>query len=223
MRGRARRRTPGRAELKRAIARSGRASLALSAHHRAGHAVLRRCTRPASCVMPDDDLGARLYDLTQEICAAPACRPTRFPTTRGRAPSAGTISSTGAATNMPASAPARMAASIIDGRRHATATEKRPEGWLMRVEANGHGLDRRRGADAAARRADEFLLMGLRLAEGIDPARYRRARRPRARSASALSILRDGRRGRDHRRRPPARHACGLPGARRGGRRSRRA
>ncbi|MBV9968959.1 MAG: coproporphyrinogen III oxidase, partial [Xanthobacteraceae bacterium] len=25
----------------------------------------------------------------------------------------------------------------IDGRRHATATEKRPEAWLMRVEANG--------------------------------------------------------------------------------------
>jgi oxygen-independent coproporphyrinogen-3 oxidase len=59
----------------------------------------------------------------------------------------------------------------IDGRRHATATEKRPETWLIRVEANGHGVTT---DDVLNReeRADEFLLMGLRLAEGIDPKRY---------------------------------------------------
>jgi oxygen-independent coproporphyrinogen-3 oxidase len=59
----------------------------------------------------------------------------------------------------------------IDGDRHATATEKRPESWLMRVEARGHGLV---GDDVLTReeRCDEFLLMGLRLAEGIDLARY---------------------------------------------------
>jgi putative oxygen-independent coproporphyrinogen III oxidase len=59
----------------------------------------------------------------------------------------------------------------IEGARHATSTEKRPEAWLMRVEANGHGLV----ADDclnSEERADEFLLMGLRLAEGIDPRRY---------------------------------------------------
>jgi len=59
----------------------------------------------------------------------------------------------------------------LDGVRHAIATEKRPEAWLMRVEANGHGVitdDRLNGEE----RADEFLLMGLRLAEGIDPERY---------------------------------------------------
>ena len=55
--------------------------------------------------------------------------------------------------------------------RHATATEKHPESWLTRVEAYGHGLVT---DDVLTRdeRADEFLLMGLRLAEGIDPARY---------------------------------------------------
>jgi putative oxygen-independent coproporphyrinogen III oxidase len=59
----------------------------------------------------------------------------------------------------------------INGARHATATEKRPEAWLMRVEANGHGVvtDDRLNSEE---RADEFLLMGLRLAEGIDPRRY---------------------------------------------------
>ena len=59
----------------------------------------------------------------------------------------------------------------IDGTRRATATEKRPESWLMRVEASGHG---RITDDLLSRdeMADEFLLMGLRLNEGIDPARF---------------------------------------------------
>ena len=59
----------------------------------------------------------------------------------------------------------------INGVRYATATDKRPEAWLMRVEANGHGVTT---DDVLNReeRADEFLLMGLRLAEGIDPKRY---------------------------------------------------
>ena len=59
----------------------------------------------------------------------------------------------------------------IDGARHATSTEKRPEAWLMRVEANGHGVTVDDVLNSEER-ADEFLLMGLRLAEGIDPRRY---------------------------------------------------
>jgi putative oxygen-independent coproporphyrinogen III oxidase len=59
----------------------------------------------------------------------------------------------------------------INGVRHATVTEKRPEAWLMRVEANGHGV-RNEDRLNSEERADEFLLMGLRLAEGIDPKRF---------------------------------------------------
>ena len=59
----------------------------------------------------------------------------------------------------------------INGTRHATATEKRPEAWLMRVEATGHGLVTDDYLNREER-GDEFLLMGLRLAEGIDPKRY---------------------------------------------------
>jgi oxygen-independent coproporphyrinogen-3 oxidase len=60
----------------------------------------------------------------------------------------------------------------IDGGRIATATEKRPETWLMRVESFGHGLVIDEPL-TREERADEYLLMGLRLAEGIDPDRYR--------------------------------------------------
>lgn len=58
----------------------------------------------------------------------------------------------------------------VDGRRHALATERQPERWLGQVERNGHGL-----VDSAplskSEQADEMLLMGLRLTEGIDLAR----------------------------------------------------
>ncbi len=121
--------------------------------------------------VPDDDTARTLYDTTQEICAAhglPAyeisnharpgaeCRHNlvywRMHDYAGIGPGAhGRLD--------------------IDGDRHATATEKRPESWLTRVEQDGHGLV----TDEVLTReetADEFLLMGLRLAEGIDPQRF---------------------------------------------------
>src|SRR5690606_13464252 len=59
----------------------------------------------------------------------------------------------------------------VGAQRFATATEKRPETWLMRVEALGHGgiVNELLSQDE---QADELLLMGLRLKEGIDPLRY---------------------------------------------------
>src|SRR3979409_45732 len=77
----------------------------------------------------------------------------------------------------------------IDGVRHAIATEKRPETWLMRVEASGHGVTTDDLLNSEER-ADEFLLMGLRLAEGIDPQRYRElAGRPL--DPNRIAILRE--------------------------------
>ncbi len=77
----------------------------------------------------------------------------------------------------------------LDGTRHAIATEKRPEAWLMRVEATGHGIvtDDRLNSEE---RADEFLLMGLRLAEGIDPRRYQ-ALSGRALDPRRIAVLRE--------------------------------
>jgi putative oxygen-independent coproporphyrinogen III oxidase len=59
-----------------------------------------------------------------------------------------------------------------DQGRMATATERHPERWLALVEDRGHGLvvDEPLGA---IERADEFLLMGLRLREGIERNRFR--------------------------------------------------
>jgi oxygen-independent coproporphyrinogen-3 oxidase len=74
-------------------------------------------------------------------------------------------------------------------RRIVTIAEKMPETWLNLVEAKGHGIT---GGERLTRseEADEFLLMGLRLAEGIDIARYEAlAGRPLA--SDRVTILRD--------------------------------
>jgi oxygen-independent coproporphyrinogen-3 oxidase len=59
----------------------------------------------------------------------------------------------------------------VGGKRYAAAAERRPEAWLSLVEAKGDGLIENEALLRSAQ-ADEFLLMGLRLAEGIDPQRY---------------------------------------------------
>ena len=57
------------------------------------------------------------------------------------------------------------------GARIATATERRPEAWLGLVEQQGHGMVDQEILDYQEQ-ADELLLMGLRLKEGVDLARW---------------------------------------------------
>ncbi|MCY1557107.1 hypothetical protein D9M68_939240 [compost metagenome] len=52
-------------------------------------------------------------------------------------------------------------------------TEKHPETWLEKVETNGHGIIEEEYLNGN-QEGDEFLMMGLRLREGIDLARYQR-------------------------------------------------
>ena len=54
-----------------------------------------------------------------------------------------------------------------DGGRYATAMHRSPEVWLDRVETFGHGERRRTRLDEAET-ATEIMLMGLRLAEGVE-------------------------------------------------------
>ncbi|PZQ11900.1 MAG: coproporphyrinogen III oxidase [Ancylobacter novellus] len=60
---------------------------------------------------------------------------------------------------------------IVNGARRELSTERNPELWASAVEADGSGLvvDEALGLEA---QGDEFLLMGLRLKEGIDLARF---------------------------------------------------
>lgn len=59
---------------------------------------------------------------------------------------------------------------LLDGRMLATRRHRAPEEWANRVERDGHAAVEE-DVLSEAERAREALLMGLRLAEGIDPAR----------------------------------------------------
>jgi oxygen-independent coproporphyrinogen-3 oxidase len=59
---------------------------------------------------------------------------------------------------------------LRDGRMLAARRHRGPEEWAARVERDGHAAVEE-VALAPAERAREALLMGLRLAEGVDPAR----------------------------------------------------
>ena len=60
---------------------------------------------------------------------------------------------------------------LVNGARHAQSTEKSPEAWLNAVETAEHGLVEDQPL-SAEEQGDEMLVMGLRLREGIDLARY---------------------------------------------------
>jgi oxygen-independent coproporphyrinogen-3 oxidase len=126
--------------------------------------------------IPDEDTARALYDTTQEICAAhglPAYEISNHarPGGESRHNLIYWRAHEYAGVGPGAHGRLNIGRLDIDGSRYAVATEKRPEAWLTRVERDGHGLVT---DDVLTREemADEFLLMGLRLAEGIDPLRY---------------------------------------------------
>ncbi len=129
--------------------------------------------RAGKLVTPDADAARALWDVTQELCEArgmPAYEISnhakagaesrhnlvywRYQEYAGAGPGAH----------------GRIGA---DGARLATSTEKHPERWLAQVEERGHGLIEEEKL-SQLEQADEMLVMGLRLAEGIDVARFER-------------------------------------------------
>ena len=86
----------------------------------------------------------------------------------------GTISSIGAMVNIGVGPGAHGRVVTPKGRR-AQSTERHPEMWLTVVETEGNGLVENELL-TEEEQGDEFLLTGLRLTEGIDPARSRRSR-----------------------------------------------
>jgi putative oxygen-independent coproporphyrinogen III oxidase len=139
-------------------------------------------------IVPDEDSARDLYDLTQEICGKSGLP--AYEISNHARPGAqcrhNLIYWRGH--DYAGVGPGAHGRLTIEGRRVATETDRRPEAWLMRVEANGDGMTVNEKL-TSGEVADEYLLMGLRLAEGIDTARYA-ALAGRALDPKRISILR---------------------------------
>ena len=138
---------------------------------------------------PDESTARTLYDVTQEVCAKhglPAYEISNH--ARGGAECRHNLVYWRGA-EYAGIGPGAHGRLDINGARHAVATEKRPEAWLMRVEASGHGVVTDDILNSGER-ADEFLLMGLRLTEGIDPRRYQ-ALSGRPLDPNRIAVLRE--------------------------------
>ena len=122
-------------------------------------------------VIPEEPLARALYDLTQEVCAAEGLP--SYEISNHARPGAECRHNLvyWRGDEYAGLGPGAHGRLDIGRERHATATEKRPEAWLMRVESLGHGIVTD-DVLTSEERADEYLLMGLRLSEGIDPKRY---------------------------------------------------
>ncbi len=121
--------------------------------------------------VPDDDAGAELYGVTQAVCDAaglPAYEISNHAVPGGECRHNLVYWRYGEYAGVGPGAHGRLRQA--DG-RHALAAERAPEVWLEKVEAWGDGIV----VDdllTSEEEGDEMLLMGLRLAEGIDLDRY---------------------------------------------------
>jgi oxygen-independent coproporphyrinogen-3 oxidase len=153
--------------------------------------IFERLWRAGKLALPDEELGRALFDATQEITekhGLPA-----YETSNHARPGAESRHNLvywryGDYVGIGPGAHGRVG--LGRGRR-AQATEKHPEMWLAQVEIEGHGLV----ADdplTQEEQSDEYLLMGLRLREGVDVQRYEAISGRRLSRSQIDSLAADG-------------------------------
>jgi len=120
--------------------------------------------------LPDENLGADMFDLTQDLCAAagmPAYEVSNHASDSAQSRHNLIYWRYGDYLGIGPGAHGRL---TKDGQRHATVCYTNPKRWLDAVDARNP----EQSWDLLTREdeATEFLLMGLRLREGIDLDRY---------------------------------------------------
>ena len=126
--------------------------------------------RQGKLVVPDEDAAAELYDVTESLCTASGLA--SYEVSNYARPGAESRHNLvywryGDYAGVGPGAHGRL---TLDGRRMATEAERLPEKWLAAVEQRGSSIAL---TDISTDAAREHLLMGLRLAEGIDLEAYR--------------------------------------------------
>ena len=121
--------------------------------------------------LPNEDLSAEMYDLTQDICDAAGLP--AYEVSNHAAPGMESRHNLiywrgGDYLGIGPGAHGRL---TLDGIRWTTEAPRAPGDWLTRVESGNRG-ELPRDVVPGAERALEYLMMCLRLSEGIDLSRY---------------------------------------------------
>ena len=123
--------------------------------------------RAGKLAVPDPQLADALYEITQELTDAvgiPAYEISNHARLGAESRHNLTYWRYGDYAGVGPGAHGRI---VVEGKRHALMSERQPEAWAAAVEQRGHGIIENTTL-ASSEEADEMLLMGLRLAEGID-------------------------------------------------------
>jgi oxygen-independent coproporphyrinogen-3 oxidase len=127
--------------------------------------------RAGTLVLPDDDLAAALYDATSEEAGRDGLAPYEISNyAKPGAESRHNLAYWRYA-DYAGIGPGAHGRVTVDGALRATRRHRAPEPWAERVERHGHGTTHDDPVPPVER-AREMLLMGLRLTEGIDAARF---------------------------------------------------
>jgi oxygen-independent coproporphyrinogen-3 oxidase len=123
--------------------------------------------------IPDQDAAAELYELTAEITAAAGLPAYEISNHAGPGAECAHNMVYWRYQDYAGIGPGAHGRLTIDGVKHATATLRNPEEWWQSAMVSGHGMELFEPLEAGET-ADEMLLMGLRLREGISLERYAR-------------------------------------------------
>jgi len=123
--------------------------------------------------LPDEDLAADMYFATQELCAGaglPAYEVSNHAAPGARSRHNLIYWQGGDYAGIGPGAHGRL---TLNGTRFATDTPLAPGAWLKQVEEMGNG-ENPRAALPGSEQAAEYLMMGLRIREGISLSRHRK-------------------------------------------------
>ncbi|MEX3010960.1 radical SAM family heme chaperone HemW [Hoeflea sp. TYP-13] len=127
--------------------------------------------RSGKLKVPDEDLSADLYQATQELTekhGLPAYEVSNHAEPGAESRHNLTYWRYGDYVGLGAGAHGRLTS---HNGKVGTVNKRIPEDWLRQVESLGHGMESEERMDSDAQ-ADELMLMGLRLREGMDLARW---------------------------------------------------
>jgi putative oxygen-independent coproporphyrinogen III oxidase len=127
--------------------------------------------RQGKIVLPDEDTAAALYDATEDECMRAGLRGYEISNYARPGEESRHNLAYWRYLDYAGIGPGAHGRVTVQGALHATRRHRAPELWAERVERNGDALT----SDApvpAEERAREALLMGLRLAEGVDLVRF---------------------------------------------------